>query len=117
MNKVQKLYDMTKKLYDILNQPITNYNREEVIKQINTLVEKRGHYIDRLAPPYTNEEKKIGQDIIRFNKKIQEHMQQLFNDLKIEMKQVKKQKRSNRSYTNPYESVRALDGMFLDQKK
>ncbi len=117
MSNVAKLYNLTKELYDLLNQPITSNNREDVIQQINELVEERGNYINELTPPYSEQDKKMGQTIVRLNKQIQHQMQTLFNDLKVEMKQVKKQKRSKRSYTNPYEQVRSVDGMFLDQKK
>lgn len=117
MNNIYKLYNITKELDDLLDQPVTRTNREAIIQQLNELIEKRGKYINKLSPPFSDEEKKIGQTIIRLNKTIQHNMQKLFNGLKVEMKQVKKQKRSNQSYTNPYEKVRSLDGMFLDQKK
>jgi flagellar protein FliT len=117
MNRVQTVYELTVNLQEWLNQEISEKNRAEIIEKINALVEKREEYIDALKPPYTMEEKELGKKIIPLNTEIQTKMQQLFDDLKLEMKNIRKQKKSNQSYVNPYASVQNTDGMFMDSKK
>lgn len=117
MNRLEALYQVTAELQELLEQEITAKNREQVILQVDLLVEKRGKYMEALEPPYTDEEIQLGQQLIPMNEQIQQLMNELFADLKTEMKQVKKQKKSNRSYVNPYKNVQALDGRFLDSKK
>ncbi|PAV31022.1 flagellar protein FliT [Virgibacillus profundi] len=117
MNRLQVLYDVSLQLNKVLDQDITEKNRETVIEQINELIDKRGIHLETITSPYTENEKQLGKKIVQLNNEIQEKMQQLFDELKSEMKQVKKQKKSNRTYSNPYENIQAMDGMFLDSKK
>ena len=59
----------------------------------------------------------LAKKLVPINEDVQNKMQVIFTDLKTEMKQVKQQKKSNQSYTNPYKSVQTMDGMFMDRKK
>ncbi|WP_164218370.1 flagellar protein FliT [Virgibacillus sp. YIM 98842] len=117
MNYVQKLYELTLELQALLNEEITDKNRAEIIEEINVLVETREEYIKKLLPPYTTEEKMLGRKLISVNADIQEKMQILYSELKLELKNVKKQKKSSRSYMNPYASMQNTGGMFMDSKK
>lgn len=117
MNRLKVLHEVTLQLKEVLDQDITTKNREQTIEQVNQLVEERGKYMDELIPPYTEAEKQLGHDLIFLNGEIEKKMHVLFDDLKTEMKQVKKRKKSNRTYTNPYENVKTMDGMYMDSKK
>lgn len=117
MNRVQKLYELTEELRGLLSSEITDDNRAEIIEKTNELVEKREAYISALHPPYTEVEKALGEKLIPLNTEIQEKMQRLYDTLKLEIKNVKKRKKSNRSYINPYASTQNTDGMFMDSKK
>jgi len=117
MNRLEKLYKITKQLKIVVSQQITAENREQVIQTINQLVEQRGMYMKEIVPPYTEAEKAMGEELIIINKQIQDQLDKLFEGLKKEMRQIKKQKKSNQSYINPYKKVQTMDGMFLDQKK
>ncbi|HLS09725.1 flagellar protein FliT [Lentibacillus sp.] len=116
MNKLQTLLDITKQLDQVLEEDAHTKNRDEVIERVNELIEKRGKLLETINPPFSDNEQKLGKNIVALNKQIQGKLNQLFNDLKLEMKQVKKQKKSNRSYMNPYENVKIADGMFMDSK-
>lgn len=117
MNHLEITYDLTKRLEQELDKPINQGNREIIIERVNDLIEQRGIHLDKVTPPFTEKEKVIGDHIVRLNSQIEIRMTALFDELKTEMKQVKSQRQSNRSYTNPYKNVQALDGMFLDSKK
>ncbi|OZU88793.1 flagellar protein FliT [Virgibacillus indicus] len=117
MNRLRELYEITIQLKKTLVQEITAKDREAVIEQVNELIDKRSIHLQHVNPPFTEEEKVLGKELVVLNEEIQTKMLQLFNDLKSEMKQIKKQRKSNMSYTNPYKSVQTLDGMFMDRKK
>lgn len=117
MNQLQKLYDVSKEMERMLHQEVSPKDREAVIEQVNHLVEQRGALLNEIAPPYTVEEMQLGKMLVHLNKEIQAKMDTLFNELKIEMKQAKKQKKSNRTYINPYENVKSVDGVYMDSKK
>lgn len=117
MKQIEMLYDLTIKLDQILTQPITLKNRDEVIASVTALINERGKYMTNMTPPFTEEEKKMGKEIIERNEKIKWKMNQLFEELKQDMKQVKKQKASSRSYINPYGTIQTTDGMYLDSKQ
>lgn len=117
MGKLETLYNVTKELEDVVNQSITSKNRESVIEQMNLLIEKRGILMENVKPPFTEEEKLMGKKLVTMNETVQSKMGEVLHLLKIEMKQLKKQKKSNQNYVNPYKDVRTLDGMFMDSKK
>ena len=117
MEHLDELLKLTEQLRDLLDNEITSKNREKIIEQTNYLIEMRGKHLQHIKPPFTASEQEIGKRIIHLNTFIQEQMDGLFSDLKVEMKQVKQKKQSNRSYVNPYKSVQSIDGMFMDTKK
>lgn len=117
MNRLQPIYDLTIELKNRLDEPISAKSREAVIIDLNRLLIKRGVEMENLSAPFSAEEQNLGEKLVPINEAVQKKMQVMFNGLKTEMKQVKKQKKSNQSYTNPYRSVQAMDGMFMDRKK
>lgn len=116
MKTLEKVYEITVELKELLDQDITSKNREETITRLNELIEARGKWMEQLKPPYGDEEKVLGEKIYTLNSIIQAKMQQLFTDLKLEMRQVQKQKKTKEFYTNPYKNVHVSDGTFLDSK-
>lgn len=116
MNRLQKLYEETLRLKEILEEPIQSSDRDTLISKVNEIIEKREVLMEEITPPFTNAEKELGKKVVALNEPIQERMQVIFNSLKKDIQQMKKQKRSNMSYTNPYKNVNTMDGMFLDNK-
>lgn len=116
MNRLTTCYELTKQLKQVLDQSITPANRESIINEVNDLVQKREKVMKQITPPFTEAEKELGKQVVLLNEPIQQKMQTIFAALKKDMQQIKKQKRSNESYTNPYEGVHTMDGMFLDNK-
>ena len=117
MNRVRPVFEITEKIEKILKDEITSNNRQSVIEEINSLLIEREKYMENISEPYTNEELELGKKLLPINQHIQQEMNLLFTELKVEMKQMKKQKNSNRKYTNPYENVQTVDGMFMDKRK
>ncbi|GGA67230.1 flagellar protein FliT [Ornithinibacillus halotolerans] len=119
MNRVQPIYEITTKMNELLDGEITSSNREVVIESILSLLDERELLINQEVDTttYSEEEHSLGKSLLILNQEVHRKMNELFLDLKFEMKQVKKQKHSNRQYTNPYANVQTLDGMFMDKRK
>jgi|SRR5699024_1207075 len=117
MNRLLKVHELTIHLKELFNQEINTDNREAVIEKLNDLLQQREKHMKQLSPPYTAEENKLGEELIPLNHKIEKEIQKIYDELKAEMMQFQKEKKSNRSYSNPYQHVQTNDGMFLDKKK
>lgn len=117
MNRLEEIYNLTKRMEETLDQSITSQNRESIIKEITVLIEKRGTSMDKLTPPFSVDEKLLGKKVVKLNETIEKEMESLFETLKKDMRQVNKQKESNRTYINPYGNIKSTDGMYLDSKQ
>ncbi|WP_430790973.1 flagellar protein FliT [Virgibacillus flavescens] len=117
MGRLELLVEITTELELVLNSSVDSKNREPIIEQINSLIERRGSLLDEVKPPFTEEEKVLGKKLVVMNETIQIKMNKVLSSLKVEMKQLKTQKKSNLNYVNPYKDVRSMDGMYVDSKK
>ncbi len=117
MNRVQALYDTTAQLDTLVSQPVTSENREEVVQSLTALLEVRSGQMEELKPPFTNEENRLGKELLPMNKRISKQIQHIFDQLMVDIRTIKKQKQSGKKYINPYASMQTLDGRFLDKRK
>ncbi|HLS06701.1 MAG TPA: hypothetical protein VK079_02020 [Bacillota bacterium] len=114
---IEKLYDLTEELLNLVIQKPLNKNRESLINDINDLIDRREKCIKNIQPPYTENEVTIGQQIVQMDEEISQKMLHMQQSIRNEIKHMRKSKQSTTSYVNPYENVRTIDGMFLDQRK
>lgn len=117
MNRVQALYDTTAQLDTLVSQPVTAENREEVIQSLTALLEVRSGQLEELKPPFSTEENLLGKELLPMNERISKQVQNIFDQLKTDIRTIKKQKQSGKKYINPYSSMHTLDGRFLDKRK
>lgn len=117
MNRVQALYDTTAQLDTLVNQPVTAENREEVVQSLTALLEVRSGQLEELKPPFTTEENLLGKELLPMNERISKQVQNIFDQLKTDIRTINKQKQSGKKYINPYASMHTLDGRFLDKRK
>lgn|SRR5690625_2362471 len=112
---VQQLWDVTKKLNDHLNEGIQE-DRDAYIDVIANLLEERQGLLDRLPKSYSEEEKRLGKEIVTFTRNIDAKLEEQFQFLKDELEQFQLNKRRREQYANPYANV-SIDGMYFDKKK
>jgi len=117
MNRLQPVVDISKRLDALLNDETYDGDRDSLINQATGLIDERGILMEKLIAPFSEEEMQMGKLLIPLNSKIEQRMNMLFNELKLEMKELKQQKRSKQQYKNPYKDVEVMDGMFVDSKK
>ncbi len=111
-----KLYDVSVELKK-LSESINRTNRDEALPKVNELINERENLIKDIKGPYTDEEKLIGQKIVKINEEIQKSMEILLTNVKKDIVQLKKNKSSNLSYINPYGETETTDGVYLDSKQ
>ena len=115
MSSVKQLHEMTKKMYDKLKD--SSFSREQMMEDITTFLNGREAIIKDIKAPYTEEEQKLGREVVEMDKEIQKVIQSIFMSLKGSMKQLQNQKKNNTKYVNPYSNVSSMDGMFYDKRK
>lgn len=117
MNRMESLYKTSKEILDILNkEQFTSDERTVVITLINNLLEQRATILEQLKPPYSEAEEAIGVQIVEMDKVIRKKMDRIYQEIQNDLKQLKQQKNSNRTYINPYKDMKIVDGMYLDNK-
>lgn len=117
MKRMEVLYTKTKEIVSLL-QEVDNpdANRDTIIAEVNQLLEQRSEMLKEIVPPYSDEEMAIGKMVTVLNEEIEVHMLALYDRVREDLKQVKKQKDQGASYINPYGSMKTVDGMYLDSK-
>jgi flagellar protein FliT len=113
---VAELFHVTKELYELLHQPAGKEQRDETIEALQRLLDERDLLIQKLQPPYSEEEQELGMQIVSLNEEIYEKLQELKRQIQFDLKSIKQKKIANRNYMNPYQPL-SLDGMFYDKKR
>ena len=83
---------------------------------MNELIDQREAILVNIQKPYTSEEMELGQKVIKLNEFIKVRMKGLYEDIKLDMKQVQKKKEQNYSYIKPYGELKTTDGLYIDNK-
>lgn len=112
---VKKLYELTKLLHDVVQREEPKEHREVQIEQITKLLNDRQNLLEQIKPPYNEEEKQVGTKIVKLNEAIDQQLDKLFYDIKMDIKQLRVQKVKTTKYSNPYESL-TTDGIFFDKR-
>lgn len=113
---VKELLEVTKQISLLLEHKIIKETREKLIKDIERLLEQRDNLIGNLPKTYSEEDLTIGKEIVRLNVLIEEKLEVLFQDIQVDIRNVKQTKKTSKKYTNPYENL-SSDGMFFDKRK
>ncbi|UOQ95616.1 flagellar protein FliT [Halobacillus shinanisalinarum] len=108
---------VTAQLDETVHQKVTDQNRKDVLEEVEKLLDQREQFLTKLPQPQTSEEQAVIERIIKREPTLNQKLEFLLNDLKVDLRNMKKQKSSKQRYTNPYQSVSAYDGMFMDHKK
>src|SRR5690625_2163253 len=105
MGRMDDLYIVTNELLNLLKKENSNAEeRTNVITKVNELLERRGKIIQKIKPPYSDEEEQIGIKIIELDKEIRAKMDSIYNAIQHDLKQLKQKRDSNITYMNPYKN-------------
>lgn len=117
MSALKEMITHTKNLQKTLEESDTSSHRDQVIEEVNNLLNKREQLIPKITKPTSNEEQRLSEELLHINKDVQQKMDLFLKGLKNDMHVHTLQRKSNHSYTNPYNHIQVADGMFVDRKK
>ncbi|KIL46577.1 hypothetical protein KP77_27040 [Jeotgalibacillus alimentarius] len=106
-------YELTKALYTVVQ---SDQERDDKIQQIESLLEKRQQILTDVKKPETQGEKKLAEEIMKWNQKIDPALQSLKLDIQKDIKQTGHKKKSAAKYNNPYADSESTDGVFYDKR-
>ncbi len=115
MSVVQEIFNITRKLFLILQKELNKDDREHRITEINLLLEQREQLISILKGPYSEEEQKLGNEMIKYNAKIELELNKIKSELQQDLRKIKQGKITSKRYSNAYQFVN-IDGSFIDKR-
>ncbi|PYZ92814.1 flagellar protein [Salipaludibacillus keqinensis] len=117
MSVLHDLHQLTKQLHDHLAEPLPkDEGREAYIETIDSYLGKRQALLNQLKRPEGEEETKLANELIEMNERVNERMQAVQGEIRMDINQLKKRKSTGKKYENPYDGPTA-DGVFFDSKK
>ncbi|MBP3950030.1 hypothetical protein [Bacillus suaedae] len=113
-----QLVDVSERLLDQLNRfpKVDGDEREVAFTTIESLLAEREQFITLIqSPAVTEEEKQVGNHLLKLNRDIEQGLARLTNQLKLDIDRMKHKKKINRKYDNPYD-VGTNEGAFIDKR-
>ncbi|OJH18147.1 hypothetical protein BLX88_14820 [Bacillus obstructivus] len=115
MNPIQECYMMTKEFVETLQYTV-NHDRDTRIQKVEDFLEKREQLLDSIKPPFSDEDKLLGERLVLLGKKFEVLLINLKLEIQRDMNGLNKQKKSMNQYINPYANFQS-DGFFYDKRK
>jgi flagellar protein FliT len=113
VSAISQLYQLTLDLIQLFE---SDQDRDGKIEKIESLLSQREELLKQMVPPYSNEEKQIGKNIIQLDSKLSDLLLAEKISIQKDIKALQSKKESNFKYVNPYQSL-ATDGVFYDKRK
>lgn len=119
MQRINDLLQLSANLYKMLGEIPHSLERDDFIKNINDMLDKRGELIKDLqqAGFKYDDQNRIHHTLYELDKGIKERLVTVMNAVKVDMNNLQKTKKNEDRYFNPYANVRVMDGMYYDKKK
>ncbi|MFJ7752893.1 flagellar protein FliT [Peribacillus muralis] len=111
---IQAFHDLTAELLAVL-EDMTNAEREDKIRNITELIDRRDEVLAQIKPPFTAVEQQLGRRTMLLNQQVDSLLMLQKQEIQRDIQEINKKKKSSNKYTNPYESL-SIDGMFYDKR-
>lgn len=112
---LEKIIEVNDRFLNLLKTVTSNEN-DSYTDQINHFLNLREQLFRSVKKAETDEEKHLGEKIIKDNELINRLLLEKTQQLRIEINQFNQKKKYNQQYDNSYQSL-YTDGMFIDKKK
>ena len=116
VSAVEDFYKVTIELIQLLEIE-NDLDRDVKIIKIQELLEQREGFMKRMNPPFSQEEQELGKQFMELNKKVSLLLTREKITIQKDLNQLKKKKQTATKYSNPYESLSTMDGVFYDRRK
>ncbi|MFJ7950820.1 flagellar protein FliT [Lysinibacillus sp. NPDC096418] len=119
MQLTDQLLQISANLYKTLGEIPKSEDRDEFIETINGMLDKRGIFVENLQQEgFTfDAQNRVHCTLLDLDNGIKERLSSVMNMVKKDMANLQKTKKNEEQYSNPYSSVRVMDGMYYDKKK
>ncbi|WHY71585.1 hypothetical protein [Fictibacillus enclensis] len=115
MGTISRLLEITQQLSAHVMKGLPKEGREPYIQRVNVLLDQREALLEEIPAHFTEEEKRIGLDILQLNEGFEPELDRQLNEIKRDIMLMNQKKTQSAHYANPYASVSG-DGMFFDKK-
>lgn len=118
MSNYTEMLKWTKRFLDHVQAPLPRgeEERDSYFAEIDRFLTKRAELIDKLGPPETEQDRRIGQTVVTMNNQVNERLAALQKEIGQDLSAIRKRRQTGKSYESPY-SNRTQDGVFFDSKK
>ncbi|MCK1986526.1 flagellar protein FliT [Lysinibacillus fusiformis] len=118
MQQINQLLQTSASLFKLLGDIPKGEERDEYIKTINNMLDKRGATIEDLMNEgfRFDEQNRVHRTLLELDNGIKERLAAVMSAVKQDMANLQKTKKSEQQYFNPYANVRVMDGMYYDKK-
>lgn len=119
MDNQQLLLQISAKLFQYLETIPKGDTRDIFTEEINRQLDERGRVLELLQEEGFKIEpgNQVHATLIELDKGIRERLEVVMQEVKQDMKNLQTAKKNEKQYSNPYASVRVMDGMYYDKKK
>ncbi|GAB6891055.1 MULTISPECIES: flagellar protein FliT [Geobacillus] len=117
MGVVHDVWRVTKELLEATALPWPSEEREERLRTVDRLLRERQELLWKLRPPYSEEEQRLGREIIAWNEEIERRLHRVGDEIRNDLRMAGAKRQANARYVHPYEQPLSIDGMFYDKKR
>ncbi|QIZ65889.1 flagellar protein FliT [Geobacillus subterraneus] len=117
MGVVHDVWLVTKQLLEATALPWPAEEREARLVQVDELLRRREEWLRELRPPYSEEEQRLGCEIVAWNQEIEARLRQVRDEIRGDLRMAGAKRQANARYVHPYEQPLSFDGMFYDKRR
>ncbi|ADI28064.1 flagellar protein FliT [Geobacillus sp. C56-T3] len=117
MSAVHDVWRLTKELLEATALPWPSEDREERLRMVDRLLLEREELLRKLRPPYSEEEQRLGREIIAWNGEIEKRLHRVCDEIRSDLRMAGAKRQANTRYVHPYEQPLSFDGMFYDKRR
>lgn len=115
MGAVKEFFDATVHLIQYLEENAQT-EREEKLKQIEKFLDQREKSLQEIKPPFTRNEAELAKQAISLNERLLELLGKEKVAIEGDINRLKKRRKTNKIYINPYASLQGIEGAYYDKK-
>ncbi|MED5077470.1 flagellar protein FliT [Geobacillus stearothermophilus] len=114
---VREVWQLTRELLEATALPWPAEEREARLVQVDELLRRREEWLRELRPPYSEEEQRLGREIIAWNEEIERRLHRVGDEIRNDLRMAGAKRQANACYVHPYEQPLSIDGMFYDKRR
>lgn len=119
MDLINQLLQVSAKLFQHLSEIPSGEERTAFIEKINELLDERGVIVKKLQEQNFkyDETNETHTTLYKLDQGIRKRLDILYNEVKMDIKNLNITKKHGMQYINPYASVQVMDGRYYDKRK